>query len=74
MPLTLKPFVIIRRLIDSNSVNICHDYNALWGDYKKIKDKWRKIFTKMQRENSKLMPQKHLMDDCNSYCHLKIII
>lgn len=39
MPLTLKPFVIIRRLIDSNSVNICHDYNALWGDYKKIKDK-----------------------------------
>ena len=53
---------------------IYHDYNALWGDYKKIKDKWRKKFTNMQRENNKLMPQKHLMDDCNSYCHLKIII
>ena len=64
---------MIRRLIDSNSVNIRHDYNALWGNYKKMIDKWCKIFTNKQRENNKFMPQKHLMDD-NSYCHLKIII
>ena len=64
MPLTLKPFAITRRLIDSNSVNIIikiyHDYNVLWGDYKKIKDKWRQIFTNKQRENNKLMPLKNI--------------
>ena len=31
---------------------IYHDYNALWDDYKKIKDKWHKTFTNKQRENN----------------------